>query len=83
MINKKLKEYFGKKTLIVLVEKKTKCKISYQTLWTWEKNGLIEPVGFYMNGAQRRPIYDDSTLANLVEKVKEAQKAGNFKVNIK
>lgn len=69
-----IKEYYNKKTLILLLEEKTGIKLTYNKVWELEKKGQIKPVGIYMNGKQKRPIYNDNTLNLLVKKVNKANK---------
>jgi len=69
-----IKEYYNKKTLILLLEEKTGIKITYNKVWELEKKGVIKPVGIYMNGKQKRPIYNDATLNALIKKVNKANK---------
>ena len=57
-----------------MLEEKTGIKITYNKVWELEKIGVIKPVGIYMNGKQKRPIYNDQTLNLLIKRVNKADK---------
>lgn len=70
----------NKRSLITTIFDRTGIKLAPQTLWKWQKRGILKPSALEHNGKQLRPLYDTKVVDFIVKKIQEAKDSGRKKI---